>query len=153
MAIKLRDGEEIKAQAQLHCSNYIPAGFWAFFCTPGAFASLFSEQGSFAQFLLIMVMGYLPLAYVSLKFKTMAYVITNERLYVEEGILAKSKKDLPLHKINDFEIKQGIFQRMYASGNVHVLTGNDKPTILVNIADVENFRASASALISTRRGA
>jgi uncharacterized membrane protein YdbT with pleckstrin-like domain len=85
-----------------------------------------------------------PLFYVWLRGKNKAYIVTNQRFYVEEGILAKSKKDIPLNKINDIFFTQGIFQRMFDSGNLAIMTGNDVPTKIVKLDCPEQFRESIS---------
>jgi len=153
MGIKLRTGEEIKSEVNIHWSAFILPGLWAFLGTPSLLISLFgsheTKTGTISPWMAVIFYG--PLIYTFLKNKSKAYVITNERIYIEEGILAKSKKDIPLEKVNDFELTQGFVQRLFGAGNVMVLTGNSKPTKLTNIDSVDDFRETASALIATRR--
>lgn len=144
MAIKLRENEIIKVEANFHWSSYILSGFWAFIMSYPVLHSLFpfpSEANtSRPSFLLIAAIAYAPLLYVFLKNKSKCYVVTNERLYVEDGVLSKTKTDIPLNKINDISFSQGIFQRMFNSGNLLVLTGNNKTTVLANLEKPEDFR-------------
>jgi len=149
MAIRLRESEQIQAEAQLHWANYVVPGIWAVFTFLAMIGAAFSKMAGAALF--DFLLGSMPLLYVFLKNSNKSYVITNERLYVEEGILAKSKRDIPLDKINNFETAQGLIQRIFGAGDVLVLTGNDRPTKLTNVAESEAFREAASKLISTKR--
>jgi len=91
--------------------------------------------------------GALPIFFRFLSNYCKEYVVTTERLYLEDGILAKSKKDIPLNKINDIELTQGIIQRMVGSGNLLVLTGNDKSKRLKDISNPEKFKNEVSQLL------
>ena len=150
MAIKLKANEEIRATANFHWSSYIFAGVWAAFFCLAALVSLISvAQGksSVGALVQILVIGFFPLGFRLLQNKCKHYVVTNQRLYVEQGILAKTKRDIPLNKINDLEMNQGILQRYWDAGNIFVLTGNDKPTRLTNISAADDFKAKISAML------
>lgn len=140
MAIKLRQGEEIQNEAQFHKSIfYIPAA-WAALLTLSAIGQLFIPRSEGQSLLLTLLIGLAPITYVWLKSKNKSYVITNQRLYVEDGILAKTKIDIPFQKINDISLSQSLTQRMLGSGNVMVMTGNNKPTTLRDLENSDNFR-------------
>lgn len=147
MAIQLRDRESIQGQANFHWTSYILPGFWAFIGLLSLIGQLVGAaksgfNASTAFFTLIMFAT--PLLYVWLKNKTKLYIITNQRVYIEEGVVAKSKTDIPLNKINDISLAQGILQRLFGAGNLLVMTGNDKPTILRNIDNPDHFRETLS---------
>lgn len=149
MALKLRNNEELKIKADFHWSSYLFAGIWAFFGVIGTIGSLVGEknQGESSPSIVMMLIVFLgPLLYKMLANYCKDYSVTNQRLYVEEGIIAKKKKDIPLQKINDLEVNQGIIQRMLGAGNIMVLTGNDKPTKLTNIDNPETFKNQISEI-------
>ncbi|KAB8039129.1 PH domain-containing protein [Silvanigrella paludirubra] len=143
MALKLRANEELKIKVDFHWSSYLVPGLWAFAITIG-FISHVISGGS--NLVMILIIGWGPLIYKLLANRCKDYSVTNQRLYVEEGIIAKKKKDIPLQKINDLEVSQGIIQRMLGSGNILVLTGNDKPTKLTNIDNPEVFKNKISEI-------
>jgi uncharacterized membrane protein YdbT with pleckstrin-like domain len=146
MGIKLRDNETIKIEVKLHWSAWIRSTVMGGFCmlaflmmTLLSFSSHSKPGTALAAFVWFAV-GSCLFGYKYLKNKNTHYVLTNDRLYVEEGILSKSKKDVPIQKMNDVELSQGFMQRLYGSGNILVLTGNDRPTVLRYIEKPEEFK-------------
>lgn len=158
MAIKLRDGEEIKGEVNFHWSAFIVAKLWAglgVLMLLGTVIAQFSDDtknkdGLMASGIMWSLIFFSPFLYKWLQNKFKVYVVTNQRVYIEEGIVAKSKVDLPLTKINDVSLKQGVIQRMFGSGNVVILTGNDKPTIIKDIDSPDNFKDSISEMVNKR---
>lgn len=148
MSIKLKETETIKIVAHLHWSSLIFPSFWAGCFTISILSQLIGSNKDEFPFLLSIIIGYFPLAYRYFQNKCKHYVITNERLFVEEGILAKKKKDIPLQKINDMEVNQSFFQRIFGAGNIFVLTGNDQPTVLKNIDKPDDFKNTLSDEVS-----
>lgn len=149
MALKLRSQEELKIKADFHWSSYLLPAFWAFMGLLAIIGSASNAKNAGAQspnFFMMIVIFFAPLVYKVVANKCKDYSVTNQRLYIEEGILAKRKKDIPLQKINDLEVSQGILQRIFGSGNILVLTGNDKPTRLTNIDNPETFKNQISEI-------
>lgn len=157
MAIKLRQDEVIQKEAHFHWTSYLISGLWAFLGLifiigiVAANTKVGSRTEEFSYFWSA-VIWFGPILYVWLKNKTKSYVVTNQRLYVEEGIISKSKVDLPFNKINDITFKQGIIQRIFGAGNIEVMTGNDKPTRLANLDLPEQFREALSNVVSKKVG-
>lgn len=148
MALNLRTNEELKIKANFHWSSYLAPGVWALFMTLGIVGAAVAPEtdGKSSSIFIMIAFGWGPLFYKILANRFKDYSVTNQRLYVEEGILAKKKKDIPLQKINDLEVSQGIIQRMLGAGNILVLTGNDKPTKLSNIDNPEIFKNQISEI-------
>ena len=46
------------------------------------------------------------------------YVITNERVIVRSGVLARQGKEIPLEVINDVAFSQSLLERMFGSGDL-----------------------------------
>ncbi len=46
------------------------------------------------------------------------YIVTNERLIVRAGVLARRGKEIPLEVINDVAFSQGVLERMVRSGDL-----------------------------------
>lgn len=144
MTIVLRAGEDLKIKANFHWSSYLFPGIWAVLGTLGILGS--SNQNENSSPVLMLFIFLSPLLYIILANRCKDFSLTNQRLYIEKGIIAKSKKDIPLQKINDIEVSQGIIQRMLGSGNIIVLTGNDKRTKLSNINNPEIFKNQISSM-------
>lgn len=144
MGLKLRDKEKEIFQANLHWSSYIVWGTWALFGLVGTLGVLLTENTSTQPKVEIIsfqfVIFFLPLALKLLKNKCKTYAVTDQRLYIEEGILAKTKVDIPFQKINDIQMNQGIIQRILGSGNIMVFSGNSIPVIIKDIDNPNEFK-------------
>ncbi|MEK2646086.1 PH domain-containing protein [Bdellovibrio sp. BCCA] len=144
MAFKLRDNEEIKMKATFHWSDYLVAGFWAFICTPGFFVSMADDSNRMPSPVFFAIVAYAPLLYKILKNRSKKYLITNQRLYIENGILTKTATDVPLNKINDIAFSQNFIERLFDVGSLSILTGNDKGNNVKGIVNPEGFRECLS---------
>jgi len=154
MAIRLHDNEKVQAQADFHWINFFSALVWFGFLTLAALGGLAGGRDPLLVRLqvsfIIFLIGALPLGIRYIQNRCKHYVVTNERFYVEEGVLSKSTREIPLQKINDVTLKQGIFQRMVGTGNVVILAGNDVPITIKNITMPEVFRQAVSQLVQKR---
>ena len=144
MAFKLRENEEIKMTAKFHWSDYLVSGTWALLCTPALIVSIFSKDVSMPSPFMFFLIGYMPLIYKILKNRSKKFHITNQRLYIEKGILTKTSADVPLNKINDITFSQNFIERIFNVGNLQILTGNDKGNIIQGICEPELFRECLS---------
>lgn len=67
------------------------------------------------------------------------YILTNQRLYIEEGVLFRSKREIQIHRITYLEFQQGFLRRLLGMRNLLVIADNDKPTVLKNVSKPEIF--------------
>ena len=145
MSLHLAPEEKEIFSANIHWSNYIFAGGWAFFGFLVLVANLFSPADTgpttpVASLIGLAAFFFLPLTFKFLKNKCKTYAITNRRLYVEEGIFSKSKIDLPFAKVYDIQMKQSITQRIFGSGDVMVFSGNSIPVVIKDIESPNEFK-------------
>ncbi len=158
MAITLRDGEQIVAEVNFHWSMFLIPKIFAVLGVPLVIFFVFVAVGSPADDnsvtilmpFFVAVIFFLPYVYRWLQNKCKSYVVTNQRLYVEEGVLSKTKNDIPLAKINDLVLKQGIFQRIVGAGDLSILTGNDKITVIRDIDEPDTFKNAVSEVLNKR---
>ena len=97
---------------------------------------------------IIALIFFYPFCTKWLENKCKSYVVTNQRLYLEEGILSKSKKDIPLAKINDVVLEQSLFQRLVGAGDIVILTGNDVALRISFIDKPNEFKDAISAMVT-----
>lgn len=150
MAITLRDTEKVIVEAKFNKSIYIfPILVWLFFGLLGLIC-LALPPG--ARFVFWLMEGFAPLFMLEawIHVRTVKYIATNQRVYIEKGLISKSKNEIPLNKINDVSLRQGIIQRFCGTGTVLILTGNDTPTLISGIDKPDFFREKLSALITSR---
>lgn len=68
---------------------------------------------------------------------TQSYMVTNERLRVEYGLLSKRTEDVELFRVQDLSVERSVFDRMLGVGNIVLMTGDVTGGVLV-LWDVPN---------------
>ncbi len=61
-----------------------------------------------------------------LRWSNEQFIVTDRRVLQIEGVLSKSVLDSSLEKINDVELKQSFFGRMFDYGTVEILTASEE---------------------------
>jgi len=77
--------------------------------------------------LLLLVGSLVPLGiatYRILWWRAEVYIVTNQRIIQIEGVLAQRTLDSSLGKVNDVELRQSVFGRMFDYGDINILTGS-----------------------------
>jgi membrane protein YdbS with pleckstrin-like domain len=109
------------------------------------FPSLFKRIGDTDRswwwgfwFSMLVVAGYTSwLTIRMLKLRCMRYVITEESMQIESGILFKDVDNIDMFRISDVNLKQGVFQRFLGIGDI-IVESSDKSlpsAVLKNIPD------------------
>jgi uncharacterized membrane protein YdbT with pleckstrin-like domain len=71
-----------------------------------------------------------------------SYVITNERLIIRTGILAREGKEIPLDAINDVTFSQSFLERLVGSGDLLIESaGEFGQSRFTNIPDPEKMQS------------
>jgi membrane protein YdbS with pleckstrin-like domain len=74
-----------------------------------------------------------------LKLRSTMYMITNQRVIIEQGIVSKSVNEVDLRVIDDSQFFQGLTDRMLGIGNV-TLISTDKSTPMTMLRSVRDPR-------------
>jgi uncharacterized membrane protein YdbT with pleckstrin-like domain len=78
---------------------------------------------------LLLLVGAIALliyaTYLFLEWKMEQYLVTNYRIIQIEGIMNRGTFDSALEMVNDVQMKQSIFGRMFNYANVNIITGSD----------------------------
>jgi uncharacterized membrane protein YdbT with pleckstrin-like domain len=75
-------------------------------------------------------------------------VFTDERIVVQDGVLRRVRRDLPLNRINDHGLTQGLVQRMFGSGTITVdALGERGPAILADLPHAVRAQTTLYELI------
>ena len=61
-----------------------------------------------------------------LRWTTMNFVVTNERLIRRSGVVAKRGKEIPLDRINDISYSQTIFERIIGAGDLTIESAGER---------------------------
>ena len=156
MALVLQSGEKELIRVDLHWSRYIVPGAWALLGGMGLLgmliATVYAESKdakvSLSVFVMMALIHFLPIFIRWLGNKCKVYAVTNTRVYIEEGIIFKSKIDIPFSKINDITMSEGPIQRLLGSGNISIMTGHSKPTAIKDITSPEVFRGKIYGIVN-----
>lgn len=167
MALELRPTEKVILSVDFHWSTYLGAALHFVFFTlvallPWLAAQYLARVESLAPYLptvrefmpyfvgAFVLIAVQPLIFRWLQNHCKHYVLTNERIYVEDGVFSKTKRSVPVVAVNDVILKQSILQRMVGTGTVSVLTGNDAHCVIKGISYPDRFRRQLSRLIQER---
>lgn len=72
-----------------------------------------------------LALGMLVLLLVWIRVKSCSYRLTNERLFIRRGWLAKHVNELELYRVKDVVVNQGVLQRLLDYGTITVLADDD----------------------------
>jgi uncharacterized membrane protein YdbT with pleckstrin-like domain len=70
------------------------------------------------------------------------YVVTDERILLQDGVIARQRRDLPLNRINDHAVAQSVLDRVTGAGRLTVTSIGDEPAVLAavpGVYDVQNM--------------
>jgi membrane protein YdbS with pleckstrin-like domain len=65
------------------------------------------------------------------------YVITNDRILLQDGVIARERRDLPLYRINDHVMSQTLLERLWGCGTLTVDSIGDKAAVLAAVPHVQ----------------
>ena len=96
------------------------------------------------------LLGYAGVVY--LRLRSREYILTNQRLIHQEGLVAKRSIDSYLGKINNIEHVQTFWGRLLGYGDLKIDTANAaEPSVFSAIADPLGFKRAISAAAETYR--
>ncbi len=123
----LQPGEEILYRA--HVTRLTQAPLVALLAVALAFTGfawfgLASPPAAIAGGLVSVIVG-LVLAWRLFRLRSYELIVTNHRVILQTGILAKSSMDTRLDKINNIEHRQSLWGRLLSYGDVEIDTASD----------------------------
>jgi membrane protein YdbS with pleckstrin-like domain len=114
--------EKVLYEGKLHWLIYFWPVFWILFFVPSFIAAYtVNSEGSRGMFY-IMVLPIIFLVVAILRQMTSIFRITNQRVYLKTGLIARNTTEIPLRKIETVSVKQGLVGKTVDCGDV-VLTG------------------------------
>lgn len=77
-----------------------------------------------------------------MKLRTTMYIVTNQRVMIEQGILSKSVNEIDLRYVDDSQFFQGLSDRLLGIGNVtlHSSDANTPTYVLRSVRDPRSVR-------------
>lgn len=90
---------------------------------------------------------------VWIRWQSIAYTLTDQRIKIESGVFGRSSKIIPIDRIQDCTTKQTVFGRMLGYGRVEVdAAGAQGAEVLDHLPEPGTFRDQVFVQSERRRG-
>lgn len=86
-----------------------------------------------------------------LVWRTTHYVFTDERILLQDGVVARERRDLPLNRVNDHLMSQSLLERLLGCGTLTIDSIGDQAAVLVAVPRVQHVQTLLYELIETDR--
>jgi uncharacterized membrane protein YdbT with pleckstrin-like domain len=77
------------------------------------------------------------------------YVVTGERILLQDGVIARERRDLPLNRINDHLLSQSVLDRLFGAGTLTVDSIGDQAAVLAAVPRVHEVQNTLYELIES----
>lgn len=84
-----------------------------------------------------------------LVWRTTHYVFTDQRILLQDGVLARERRDLPLNRINDHAMSQSLLDRLLGSGTLRIDSIGERSAVLVAVPHAQHVQTLLYQLIET----
>jgi uncharacterized membrane protein YdbT with pleckstrin-like domain len=82
-----------------------------------------------------------------LRWWTTRLLLTDRRIVVQQGILSRTGREVPLHRVNDVSYERTLLERLLGCGTLVVESGGEHgQLVLVDVPQVERVRREVSRL-------
>jgi uncharacterized membrane protein YdbT with pleckstrin-like domain len=79
------------------------------------------------------------------------YVLTDERILLQGGVLARERRDLPLARVNDHAMNQSLLDRVFGCGTLMIDSIGDRAAVLASVPHVQRVQTLLYELIEADR--
>ncbi|KAB8033548.1 PH domain-containing protein [Fluviispira multicolorata] len=139
MTLNLKSGERILHKISIHWSDTIPNILFGLILYLMFLPSLVSNSSSFSYFFILFLCSSPLISKIISNFNK-NIVLTNQRFFIESGILLKKNQEIPIQGIRALEIHQGVIQRIWGAADIKILTPNESTFFIKQIAYPTNFK-------------
>ena len=88
------------------------------------------------------VLAVLNLALQTLKWYRTHFVLTSQRVIFQSGVIARTRIDISLHKINVVNFHQNVFERLINAGDIIIEAGTEEGVeTIIGVRDPQNVQA------------
>lgn len=91
--------------------------------------------------------GAVPLAI----WRSTHYVFTDERILLQDGVIARERRDLPLNRVNDHVVTQSVLDRIFGSGTLTIDSIGDQAAVLASVPKAQQVQSLLYELIEEDR--
>jgi len=112
------------------------------------------SHGRIAFFVIAAIMLYQGIRYGVLPLvirRCTHYVLTDERVLLQDGVIARERRDLPLNRVNDHVVSQSPLDRLFGSGTLTIDSIGDQAAVLVAVPQAQRVQTLLYELIERDR--
>ena len=103
--------------------------------------------------LAVVALVLLWLIAVWIRWRSISYTLTDQRIKIESGVFGRQEKIIPIDRVQDCTTKQSIFGRILGYGRVEVdAAGSQGAEVLDHLPNPGNFRDQVFTESEKRRG-
>ncbi|MEZ5308487.1 MAG: PH domain-containing protein [Pyrinomonadaceae bacterium] len=89
-------------------------------------------------------------AYYHVKQKAVRYTLTDHKVEIDEGLLSKSTRNVPLRIIQDVTVSANFFQRLLGFGDIEIENANESDQVIL-LRNIDNPKEYAKVLLDQMR--
>ncbi|WP_433298085.1 PH domain-containing protein [Actinoplanes sp. CA-030573] len=116
-----------------------------------AWVMLPQNGGGFLAFgAVALIMGYYGIRYgvaPLIVWRCTHYVVTDERILLQDGVFARERRDLPLNRINDHLLSQSVLDRLFGTGTLTIDSIGEQSAVLTALPHAHQFQTALYELI------
>ncbi|MCY1140779.1 PH domain-containing protein [Actinoplanes sp. Pm04-4] len=79
------------------------------------------------------------------------YVLTDERILLQDGVIARERRDLPLNRVNDHVVTQSVLDRLFGTGTLKVDSIGEQAAVLTAVPRAQQVQTLLYELIEQDR--
>ncbi|GID25298.1 PH domain-containing protein [Paractinoplanes brasiliensis] len=154
----LADEEELVLHLHPHWKVVLRPGLLvllAVVVTAVAWVMLPSTEGGLIAFLVVAaIMAYQGIRYgvaPLVIWRCTHYVLTDERILLQDGVIARERRDLPLNRINDHVVTQSVLDRLFGSGTLKIDSIGEQAVVLAAVPRAQSVQTLLYELIEQDR--
>lgn len=113
-----------------------------------------NQGGRTAFFVVAAIMLYQGIRYGAaplIIWRCTHYVVTDERVLLQDGVIARERRDLPLNRINDHVVSQSPVDRLFGSGTLTIDSIGDQAAVLAAVPRAQRVQTLLYELIEQDR--
>ncbi len=158
MGLNLSEGEEVVFDLHPHWRQLVvPVLVLFVVCGLGAFGVAVVPSGGTQSALrwaivavgVVVIVWFTVLPY--LRWMTTRYVLTDERLLIRSGILARHGRDVPLNRVNDVSFSETVLERVLRCGTLVIESAGERGQIsLTDIPGVERVQREIYRMVDAK---
>jgi uncharacterized membrane protein YdbT with pleckstrin-like domain len=152
------DDEEVTIYSIRPTLMFVKAGYVLAVLGGLLLAVLLAVLGAFSSYLLVssgvvVVLGLSFLlipAYYHIRQKMVRYTLTDSKIEIDEGLINKTTRNVPLRIIQDVTVSANFYQRMLGFGNIEIENANENDGVIV-LRNVNSPKEYADKLLKQMR--